>query len=355
VDAGTPYCANEQTDNANCGACGHTCGPQQSCSRATCTSSCITGQTLCSPDGGAVYCADESADNNNCGACGKVCGAQQVCSGGMCTSSCVTGQTLCSPDGGAPYCADESTDNNNCGGCGHVCGAGLGCSGGSCVTVCGGGTQLCGAVCSDVQSDPSHCGNCMMACSAGQVCSAGACATLCAAGLTDCGGACVDEQTDSRNCGGCGHVCQSGGTCTNSECPPYIYTASFTNGVTPAAQCTAWQSYTAGLATSGYTTMNVRGTSDPVGISCTDAVIVPAMASALLTGASYTAACNGHTWSNCSRYSDELWIDPPAQCSNSNCPAPGYILRPCIGNPNWGGVDTATCASPSQTMVLTFQ
>lgn len=106
-----------------------------------------------------------------------------------------------------------------------------------------------------------------------------------------------------------------------------------------------------------YTKMVISGTYDPVGIECTDPVIVQAYANALYTYTPYTSPLtNGHVWSLCNRYLGEVWIDPPNECSGANCPDPGYIIRPGIGtgNQNWGGVNTATCYGPNQRMTLTF-
>jgi hypothetical protein len=32
-----------------------------------------------------------------------------------------------------------------------------------------------------------------------------------------------------------------------------------------------------------------------------------------------------------------------------NCDT-AYTVRPCIGNNNWGGINTATCGGPTQSM-----
>ena len=83
----------------------------------TCPSS-----TLCTAlDGGVSYCANTQTDNANCGTCGNVCGGGTACSNGVCKVTCGTGATLCSLDGGAGYCANLQTDNNNCGSCGNQC------------------------------------------------------------------------------------------------------------------------------------------------------------------------------------------------------------------------------------------
>jgi len=129
----------------------------------------------------------------------------------------------------------------------------------------------------------------------------------------------------------------------------------FTNGVTPTTQCTSWNTWRATLDVSGCSSVTISGTYNTTGITCTDPSMVAAFATALRTAARGTWTCGGHTWTNCDRYSGEVWLDPPSLCSGSNCPNPGYIIRSCIGNLNWGGVNTATCSSnPTQTMTLEF-
>jgi hypothetical protein len=92
-------------------------------------------------------------------------------------------------------------------------------------------------------------------------------------------------------------------------------------------------------------------------VTCSDPTIATQIAAALRNNTDLNVTCNGRIWSLCAnRYNGEFWIDPPAQCSPNNCPT-GYIIRPCIGNtnPNWGGLNTATCSAPTQTMQVTFE
>ena len=226
AEAGSgPYCANEATDNNNCGACETHCAAGQVCSGGTCSANCGAGSSLCAPDGGAPYCATESTDNNNCGGCGIKCSAQQVCSGGNCGSTCVSGQALCPAAGMNPaYCATESTDNNNCGGCGIQCTAQQVCSGGNCGSTCVGGQALCPAAgvnpayCANESTDNNNCGACGMQCPTGLACISGSCGVLCNAPETLCNGACVNRSTDTSNCGACGNPCAAGGACTGGFC-----------------------------------------------------------------------------------------------------------------------------------------
>jgi len=99
----------------------------------------------------------------------------------------------------------------------------------------------------------------------------------------------------------------------------------------------------------------MSGTFDTTGITCSDPTATQQIADALRTNTSALVSCDGHQWSYCNWGSyGELWIDPPSLCSGANCPNPGYMIRPCIGNSNWGGVATATCSAPSQTLNLDF-
>jgi hypothetical protein len=183
----TPYCANPQTDNSNCGSCFTKCGPLQTCGtnvlfpNGTCISTCATNQSPCSVDAGVAgaYCAYTLTDNNNCGACGNQCPSPLLCSNGTCGSNCVAGETLCNaadaglPDAGdagdggptGPYCADTTQDPNNCGTCGNVCsGANPKCVDSVCCP--SQSTHVCNGACDPVPTniDPNNCGACNNVC-----------------------------------------------------------------------------------------------------------------------------------------------------------------------------------------------
>jgi hypothetical protein len=88
-DGGPLYCANTQTDNTNCGGCGVTCGVLQACVGGTCQSACNNdggAQSLCAGDGGPPFCANLQTDNANCGVCGKTCTNSESCQAGVCKS-----------------------------------------------------------------------------------------------------------------------------------------------------------------------------------------------------------------------------------------------------------------------------
>ena len=139
-DGGAPYCADTDNDNTNCGGCGVACGLGQVCQNGQCANGCVAPdggtEALCQPDGGSPYCADTNDDNGNCGGCGIACGIGQTCQNGTCVNGCPAQDggtlTLCMPDGGAPFCTDTSNDPGNCGGCGNACAVNQVCIGGTC-------------------------------------------------------------------------------------------------------------------------------------------------------------------------------------------------------------------------------
>ncbi len=136
-----------------------------------------------------------------------------------------------------------------------------------------------------------------------------------------------------------------------------MFTDTFINGVTPSpAQCSAWTAFRASLTPKCYTKLTIKGTFEAVGLTTSDPAIIAAYANALNTNVSYISPItNGNEWHYCSSTSTHVWVNPVGFCSGANCPNPGYIIRPCIGNSNWGGVKTATCNAPSQRMTLIFE
>jgi len=131
-----------------------------------------------------------------------------------------------------------------------------------------------------------------------------------------------------------------------------VYSQSFTGSVTPSSQCTAWTSFTAQLTSLPYTLLTMNGTFDPVGITVTDPTVIASIASALTTSTPYgPVTSNGNSWMVGSCGGNEL----SASGSICACPSPGYVIRPCIGNTNYGGINTATCSGPSQIMTVIFQ
>jgi hypothetical protein len=129
---------------------------------------------------------------------------------------------------------------------------------------------------------------------------------------------------------------------TGLKAQDIVWRDTFRNSVNPtAAQITRWNNFRASLvSTNTYLGMKISGTNNTTGLSHSDATVAKDFAAALRTVTTYTSpSVNGNVWTLCNRYSGEVWINPPATCSGSNCPSPGYIIRPGIGNLNWGGIN----------------
>jgi hypothetical protein len=223
----------------------------------------------------------------------------------------------------------------------------------------------CGGYCTDLSIDPDNCGTCGTVCNdtnAMAYCESGSCGLICATGYDDCD---VDVTTgceanllrDNSNCGTCGTVCPTDqicylGTCEVRTCRVTPYSDSFTTGVSPTtAQCNDWDTWRASVDAVGCSMVVISGTFDTTGVACTDPVVVEAIGDALRTGTAGSWTCDGRTWytSICGPGLELVGSGDDCHCSD-----PGHILRPCIANLNWGGVNTDTCAAPSQTMTVTF-
>jgi hypothetical protein len=285
---GTVNCGGVCTNLNSAATCGTTCmnvgmcQPGEVCSGGTCTVNCTLPQVNCN---GA--CVDRDTDELNCGTCGHVCASGQTCTGGVCGACPAGAPTECEAPINA--CVDPRIDNVNCGDCGTFCQAGEHCSTTSVkitsatesgttatfttatphlftvgqevivknVTIagyngawevvavpttttftatltasglasatsqttatvesgdcCGFGLEACNGQCLAFTSDPNNCGACGVTCGAGSVCVNGACE--CGFGQIKCGTNCITPSVDPLNCGACGSIC---GTGTNSGKP----------------------------------------------------------------------------------------------------------------------------------------
>jgi hypothetical protein len=257
-------------DRSNCGACGNTCGADQSCTAGQCVAVvCPAGAIDCNGT-----CVNPTSDKNNCGACGNVCAgnALGVCLSSVCRTACSLGNPSLGVNGyglscnGA--CVDATRDVNNCGNCGAACGPGQSCNMGQCVA-CQGGTTACGGSCANLTSDANNCGACGQVCAPGNTCSNGSCQAAapscsnntycangacstcpslpnavggcvgnacglvtCVPGFADCdavqSNGCETSLTDVNNCGACGRACGAGQTCSSGTCVAMPTIASFT-------------------------------------------------------------------------------------------------------------------------------
>ncbi|CAF4942266.1 unnamed protein product, partial [Rotaria socialis] len=130
-----------------------------------------------------------------------------------------------------------------------------------------------------------------------------------------------------------------------------VYSQSFSSGTTPSSQCTAWTTFRALLVGTSYTSLTISGSNDPTGITLTNAVYVNAIAQALRTYSTYgPVSSNSYSWQvgGCGS-GPELTATGCICCCNT-----GYTVRPCIGNSNWGGVNSNACSAGSQTLTVTI-
>ncbi|CAF4219404.1 unnamed protein product [Adineta steineri] len=167
----------------------------------------------------------------------------------------------------------------------------------------------------------------------------------------------------------CSQPCSNGGSCTGPnfctctsswtgfqcETPsPIIYSQSFVASYISGAssQCTAWLTFQSQLVSRPYTSMTIKGTNNPTGITLTNSAYVLGLATALRTNTPYGPVfSDGYLWAVglCGGFYELTTTGSVCQCNT------GYTLRPCIGNGNWGAINGHACGASSQTMTVIFR
>ena len=132
------------------------------------------------------------------------------------------------------------------------------------------------------------------------------------------------------------------------------YSEAFTQGVTynsSSSQWVNWSNFIGQLSPRAYSSVTIKGSNDPTGVSVTDATVATAIANALFTGTSGNWTTGGRKWNVGSCGSGiELSAGTTTYC---NCKI-AYTVRPQIGTINWGGVNSTNCNAISQTMTVVF-
>jgi cysteine-rich repeat protein len=132
-----------------------------------------------------------------------------------------------------------------------------------------------------------------------------------------------------------------------------IWFGSFIGNQDGQSYCDEWATFRTQLQlVNVFTHVEITGSNHPQGVTCDGAAantICQALGDGLVAN---NVMCNGRTWNvgTCGAGS-ELNAQGNGVCQ---CTNPGYTARPCIGqgNPNWGGVNTATCNGPTQTIQI---
>jgi hypothetical protein len=141
-------------------------------------------------------------------------------------------------------------------------------------------------------------------------------------------------------------------TSAESVKTPHIFSEFFQGGVSEtAAECTNWETFRANLQPTKYTCVQLVGSGAKGRTTC-DAPNVQLIATALRDGTTTSVVSGSDTWNvgTCG-----AGIEINANAGICACGATAPVLRPCIGNTNWGGVGTATCGGPSQSIQLIFR
>jgi len=110
------------------------------------------------------------------------------------------------------------------------------------------------------------------------------------------------------------------------------------------SQCQDWRTFRESL-NGTYDRITIRGTEDPVGVTCSGPAAT-SLCAAMRDGGELTTECDGRTWvaGGCG---DEISAGSERTCQ---CKENAHTVRPCLGNQNWGGAGTGTCGAAAQTL-----
>jgi hypothetical protein len=150
--------------------------------------------------------------------------------------------------------------------------------------------------------------------------------------------------------GACNVTMSAARSVTATFAPAITYSGDFVVNVASTSggpQCTAWDSFRGSLsAADNYTRISMSSTIDAVGKTCTGAN-ANTLCQGLRTGTAVPGlVCDGNTW-------NVYWSSPTVELTADQYPwscNSSYSIRACIGNANWGGVGSASCSGPTQTI-----
>jgi cysteine-rich repeat protein len=387
ADASCPGCGNgaleaaEECDDGNrlsCDGCSETCTDEvglvcgDGIQNETCGEECDDGNTA-DEDGCSSFCMNEVCGDGILQLLlGEMCDDGNTQDGDCCSSACQfeSSATVCRIAAGscdlAEFCTGSSAvcpaDQKST----AICRPAVG----DCdvAEFCDGINDYCpsngfeanGTPCDDGNDcrGPDQClnGSCDGASLCGDGTLQGTCAEECDDGNTadedGCSSECLDEF-----CGDgilqalLGEECDDGNVFPGDGCDEscliedVAYSETFTEGVIDTEQqCQSWNTFRSQLM-GNYVTVTIKGSADPTGVTCAGPE-ARQICQALKDGTPRSLACDGHTWAvgTCGG------IELSAEGSICQCLSPGYVVRPCQPDGNWGGVNTATCNPPTQTI-----
>jgi hypothetical protein len=308
------------------GQCEHTavnCDDGNACTLDSCNSSlgCLNV-----PAAGGTPCDD-----------GKVCTSDDVC---------VNTECLGSPVAGCCTINDDCNDNNPC--------TVDTCSGNACAYQprdCSVTSKCLVGFCDPVTGG---CGTTPVNCDDSNVCTDDHCEP--AVGCFSTPTQNPPEPREVSCTDGADNDCDGLIDAADPDCNGITYTTTFLEDTAPTEQqCADWNAFLASLsAGTAFSSITLSGSEDPTGVTCSGPA-ADEIAQALRSGTPLSRDCNGRTWfvgagTDCNangEFAVELALDSACDCAEF-----AYSVRPCIGNVNWGGVNTPNCPGPTQTITV---
>ncbi len=310
VDCGGPTCDRCGTNDSclesrDCTS--RVCSPDLRCTQGTCSDLTLNESETDVDCGGSECgaCSDGSTCLSGDDCLSLVC-ADDLCQSAVCGDGVVNDSEQCDDS------VESAACNANC--TTSVCGDGIANSAANESCDDSGESVLCNGNCT-----ASACGDGVRNPTAGESCDDGN-----LIGFDGCSAICKGDGEFS---------CQAGQDCSDG--------------------CSTLEAYRATLS-GDFVAITLSGSADPQGVSCNTPALATQICNNLRTGTTSTVNCNGLTWSVgvCSGIEINATIGAGNICSCRNTGSNSWTVRPCIGNNNWGGMNTNTCGGPSQSLVV---
>jgi hypothetical protein len=125
-----------------------------------------------------------------------------------------------------------------------------------------------------------------------------------------------------------------------------VFDGAFLHNVDASGECDEWNDFRADLAGKTFIRITMSGSEDPAGRTC-EGPAADSICQAVFSGSPTSVACDGEVWSITDDCHGGLELDVDGYICDCGY---HYTVRPCSFTNFWGGLNTDSCDTTSQTI-----